>query len=134
MAGLGWMLVRSAPRQLSVLLPGNLTFGVGAGLFVVAVFSAFVSAFALRQPAGMLQSFVTIIVGVWFMFAATAGLRGSPSDDEMMKRFAAMMVLLTGLIVATLYVPDHRVVALLSLGMIGAGCYVIRDCITGVRR
>jgi hypothetical protein len=127
MAAMGWMLVRSAPPVLSLLLPRNLTFGVGAGLFIIAVFAAFTSAFALHQPEGVLDSFITLLVGVWFMFAASAGMRGSPGHDDLMKRFGAMMCLLLGLILAALYVSDPRVVSVLSLGLIGGGVYVSRD-------
>jgi hypothetical protein len=45
-----------------------------------------------------------------------------------------MLVLLLGLIVASLYVNDPRVVSLLSLGLIGAGAYVSRDVINGTWR
>jgi len=127
MATMGWMLIRSAPPVLSLLLPRNLTFGVGAGLFVIAVFGAFTSAFALRQPEGVLESFITLLVGAWFMFATSAGMRGSPSHDDLMKRFGIMMCLLLGLILAALYVGDPRVVSVLSLGLLAGGVYVSKD-------
>ncbi len=121
------MLIQTAPRALSMLLPAKLTFIVGASLMVFGVFGAFCSAFALQHPEGMLDAFVTLIVGVWFMFAASAGMRGSSADDDLLRRFGAMMALLLALIVSTLYVNDPRVVSLLSLGLIGGGVYVSRD-------
>lgn len=134
MASLGWMLVCSAPRILSLYLPSRLTFGVGAGFFTFAVFSAFIAAFALREPVAMLDSFISVIVGVWFMFAASAGLRGSAGHDDLMNRVAKMLALLVALIVTTLYVNDPRIVSLLSLALVAVGYLVGRDYLTGSRR
>lgn len=133
MSGLGWMLLQSAPRSLSLLLPTNLTFGLGACFFTFAVFNAFTSAFIFQKPEFLIESLILVIVGLWFMCAATAGQRGSANDNEMMKRLAAMLLLLMGLMVSMLYVNDPKVVSVLSLAMIGGGYWVSRDYLTGTR-
>jgi hypothetical protein len=130
---MGWQLVLSAPRVLSLLLPQNLTFGVGAGLFILATFNAFGSAFALQEPSAVLHSFVSIFVGMWFMFAATAGLRGSPSDDELVKRVAAMTAVMFVVILAALYISDPRVIALMNLGLITGGFVVTQNFLRRTR-
>ncbi len=104
-----------------MMLPRNLTFGLGAGLFVFATFNAFGEAFAFQQPTEMLHSFVSIFVGMWFMFAATSGLRGSHIDDEMVKRVMAMTALMFLVIVGSLYLRDPRLVALMNLSLISCG-------------
>jgi hypothetical protein len=127
LAVLGWQLVLSAPRILSMVLPSNFLFGLGAVLLVLATWNAFGQAFAFQSPQAMLNSFVTVFVGLWFMFAASSGLRGSATDDLMVKRVMAMVALLLVVIVATLYVGDPRVVALLELVMVGGGFVATRS-------
>jgi hypothetical protein len=121
LAVMGWQLVLSAPRVLSMILPSNLTFGFGALLLIFGAFNAFGEAFALQRPEAVLRSFVSIFVGLYFMFATSSGLRGSPTDDEMVKRVMAMTALMFLVIVASLYVSDPRLVALMNLGLVAAG-------------
>jgi len=122
-----WGLVNSSPRVLSMILPSGLTFALGAVLFVLGLFAAFVAAYALRQPAAVIGSFVQSYVGLWLVFAASAGLRGSAGYDEVTRRVGLMMALLVGVIVAVLYVPDARVVSLMNVGLLGAGWYLTAD-------
>ena len=121
LAFMGWQLVLSAPRVLSMILPSNLAFGFGAVMLILGTFNAFGEAFAFQSPEAMLRSFVSVFVGLYFVFAASSGLRGSPTDDLMVKRVMAMTALLFLVIVASLYVSDPRVVALMNLGLVGAG-------------
>jgi hypothetical protein len=127
LGGLGWMLIRSAPPVLSLVLPRNLTFGLGAGLIVIGAFGAFASAFALRRPEGVIESLVTILVGAWFMFSISAGMRGTDIYESLLRRFGLLMGLLVALVIATLYVSDPRVVSVLSLGLVAAGLYASRE-------
>jgi hypothetical protein len=127
LGGLGWMLIRSAPPVLSMILPRDLTFGVGAGLIVFGTFGAFAAAFALRRPEGVVEALITVLVGAWFMFSTSAALRGTEVYESLLRRFGLMMGLLVALLFATLYVADPRVVSLLSLGLIGAGLYAYRE-------
>ncbi|HXH22164.1 MAG TPA: hypothetical protein VNN10_09045 [Dehalococcoidia bacterium] len=127
LGGLGWMLVRSAPAVLSLVLPRDLTFALGALVFVFGAFTGFTAAFALRTPEGVLESLVTLLVGAWFLFSTSAALRGTADYEALLRRFGALMALLVGLILATLYVSDPRVVSLLSLGLIGAGLFATRE-------
>jgi hypothetical protein len=133
LAVLGWQLVLSAPRVLSMLIPSNLMFGVGAGLLILATFNAFGEAFAFQSPAAMLRSFVCILVGLWFMFAASSGLRGSPGDDELVKRVMAMTALMFAVILGALYVSDPRVVALMNLGLIAGGFVATQTFLSRMR-
>jgi hypothetical protein len=82
---------------------------------------AFTAAFALGSPGEMLGSFVSVFVGIFFMFAATSAMRGSEADNELIRRVAAMVALMLGVIVAALYVPDPRMMALLNLALLGVG-------------
>lgn len=121
---LSWNLVHYSPRVLSMILPRALTFGIGLGLFVLAIFSAFTAAHVLREPLVMLQSFVQGYVGLWFMLATTAGLRGSYSDEQMLRRLFAMMALVMTVIIASLYIGDSRLLAIVNLLLIGAGLWI----------
>jgi hypothetical protein len=124
---MGWQLVLSAPRVLSLLLPVNIVFTLGAVFFIASTYSAFMDAFALQRPAGMLDGFVSMLVGMWFMFAGFAGLRGHPSHDDLVRRVAAMTGVMFAVIVASLYVNDAKAVALLELGMVASGYWLARD-------
>jgi hypothetical protein len=123
----GWALIRTSPRVLSMFLPTRLTFGVGAGLFVVAGFCAFCGAYIMREPDVMLGSMVQGFVGLWLMLATTSGARGSYGDDQMLRRLFIMVGLAIVVVVASLYVRDGRLMALLNLGLICGGYLVVRD-------
>lgn len=121
---LSWNLVRFSPRILSMILPRAITFGVGLGLFVIAIFSAFAAASVLKEPLVMLQSFVQGYVGLWLMLATTAGMRGSYSDHQMLLRLFGMMALVMAVIIASLYIGDDRILAGVNLLLVGAGFWV----------
>lgn len=123
----GWALIRSAPRSLSLLLPAKPIMLIGAGLFVFAVFNAFASAYGLRDPEAMIGGMVQGFVGLWLMLAPSAGMRGSYSDDLMLRRLFTMVALLLFVIVASLYVRDHQAMALLNLALVGGGFLIVRD-------
>ncbi|MPZ50012.1 MAG: hypothetical protein GEU75_12080 [Dehalococcoidia bacterium] len=121
---LGWQLVHCAPRSLSMLLPKKLTFTVGFTLFILALFLAFCSAFVLGSPDGILACFVQVYVGLWFMLASSASQRGSYEDERMLKRLFAMLGAIMVVIIATLYVPDPKVVALFNLLLVTTGFWI----------
>jgi hypothetical protein len=116
-----------------MILPSNLMFGFGAVLLVLAAFNAFGEAFALQSPEAMLHSFVTVFVGLWFMFAASAGLRGSPTDDLMVKRVMGMVALMFVVIIAALYLNDPRVVAVMNLVLITGGFIATQSFLRRIR-
>jgi len=123
--GLGWWnLVHSAPRSLSFLMPRTFANLVGGCLFVLAIFSAFAAAWVLKSPEQVLGSFVTGYVGLWFMLAPSASQRGSYEDREMMRRLAAMLVLVSLAIIGAIYLRDARHMALLNLLLVAAGFWV----------
>ncbi len=121
---LSWNLVRFSPRVLAMLLPRAVTFGVGLGLFVIAIFSAFAAASVLKEPLVMLQCFVQGYVGLWFMLATTAGMRGSYSDHQMLIRLFGMMALVMAVIISSLYIGDARILAGVNLMLIAAGFWI----------
>jgi len=121
---LSWFLVQSAPRVLSMVLPRTLTFAIGTLFFVLALFSAFTAAYILRDPTGMLHSFVQVFVGLWFMLATSSGMRGSHEDDQMLRRLFLMIGILMAVIIASLYVPNHQALASLNLLLVAGGFWV----------
>ena len=123
----GWAIIRTSPRVLSMLLPPGLTFGIGAGLFVTAVFCAFLAAYGLRSAGGMLGCFVQGYVGLWLMLATSSGARGSYSDDQMLRRIFIMVLLLLGVIVSSLYIHSAQLMAGVDLALVIAGLYLVRD-------
>jgi hypothetical protein len=122
-----WNLVHSAPRVLSMILPRSLTWAIGTGFLVVAIFSAFAAAHVLRDPEDMLGSFVTGYVGLWFILATSSGMRGSREDQELMRRLALMIGMVVGVIIASLYVHDPRLMALLNLALVASGFAVTQN-------
>ncbi len=119
-----WELIKSSPRVLSMVLPKKLTFGIGLGLFVIAMFSAVMSTFD-RDPQLLLESFVEIYVGLWLMLATSAGLRGSYEDDQMLRRVFTMMGLVTAAMIGFLYVPTPQLAAVLNLVLVLGGFWVM---------
>jgi hypothetical protein len=131
---MGWFLVHSAPRALSMILPPRLTFGIGAAFFVVGLFLAFTSAYVLKSPDGILTSLVQMYVGLWFMLATSAGARGSDDDERMMRRIFVMIGIVTAAIVGMLYVHDHRSLAVLNLILVTAGFWVTTNYLEQLHR
>jgi hypothetical protein len=124
LAVLGWFLVQSAPRVLSMVLPRTLTFAIGVFFFILSLLSAFIAAYVLREPETMLHSFVQVFVGLWFMLATTSGMRGSREDDQFLYRVFLMVSILMGVIIASLYAPNNQALAALQLVLIAAGFWV----------
>lgn len=131
---LSWKLVNYSPRVLSMILPRALTFSIGLGLFVLAIFSAFAAASVLKEPLVMLQCFVQGYVGLWLMLATTAGMRGSYSDDQMLKRLFGMMALVMTIIIASLYIGDARLLAMVNLILIGGGLWITTNYLRFIDR
>ncbi len=126
-----WGMVRSAPWVLATILPRGLTFGFGAGFFVFGLFSAFFAAYAMHSPEAMIGSFIQSYVGLWFMLATSAGLRGSYEDERDLRRIAVMMGLLIGVIVATLYVSSAQPMAVVNLCLVATGLWLTRGFLRG---
>ena len=117
-------LVQSSPPVLSMVLPRKLTFGIGLGFFVLAIFNAFAAAHVLREPLTMLESFVQGYVGLWFMLATTSAMRGSERDDQMLRRLFTMMALVMAVIITSMYVKDQHVMAMLNLVLVTGGFWI----------
>ena len=124
---LGWFLAHAAPGLLSRILPARLAFGLGTALIFLGAFGAFLDSYYLRDPPGILGSFVIIIVGLWFMLAPTAHLRGTYRDEQMLRRLFAMLGIVFATIIGSLYIRADEVMALLSLLMITVGFWVITN-------
>ena len=124
MSALWWGVVRSAPWVLSMILPRRLAFALGAGLFVIALFSAFAAAHALGDPKAMVGSLVPGYVGVWLMLATSASFRRSVEDDQLLQRIAFMIALLVGVIVASLYVKSPQILAVLEVALVACGLWL----------
>jgi hypothetical protein len=121
---LAWSLVQSAPPVLSMVLPRRLTYSIGLGFFIVAIFCAYLAAYALRDPMDMLHCFVQGYVGLWFMLATSAGHRGSEGDAQMLRRLFIMLGLMTGSITLSLYLRSDQAMATLNLALITGGFWV----------
>jgi len=119
-----WQLVHSSPRSLSLLLPPQLTAVLGATLLVIGLFAAYLSAYVLQDGGAMLSSLFKAFLGLWWLLAASSGLRGSDRDEEMLRRVFFMMIMLTVTLLGVLYVGDRRGVAMLSLVLITGGFWV----------
>jgi hypothetical protein len=124
---LAWLLVQSAPRVLSRILPPGLAFGIGLGLFVMALFCAFWAAFVMRSPDSVLGCFVQVFVGLWFMLSTSAGMRGSEEDQQMLKRLFGLVGAIQLFILATLFVPDPQLIASFNLLMVTAGFWIMAN-------
>jgi len=124
---LAWLLVQSAPRVLSRILPPRLTFGVGLGLFVIGHFCAFWAAFVMRSPDSVLGCFVQCFVGLWFMLSTSAAMRGSEEDQQMLKRLFGLIGAMQIFIVATLFVPDPQLIASFNLLMVAVGFWIMTN-------
>ncbi len=119
-----WGLIHSAPGMLQRLLPRGLVLGFGTVWFAVGTFSAFAAAYVLQEPDAMLHSFVSGYVGLWFVLATSVGMRGSYEDEQMLRRVLMMMVLMTGVIMASLHVRDPQEMAVLNLFLITGGFWL----------
>jgi len=121
---MAWFLVHYAPPLVSRLLPQPLTFAIGAFLFVLGVFSAFAGAEVSQDPAAILYAMVRMYVGLWFMLASTAGMRGSEDDQPFMRRLFGMIAIVMTAIIASLYLEGRQAIATLHLLMIAGGFWV----------
>lgn len=119
-----WLLVHWSPRALSLLLPPQLTAVVGGALLVLGMFAAFLSAYVLQDGAALLGSLFKAFLGLWWLLAASAALRGGERDEGMLRRVFFMMAMLTLTLLGVLYVGDRRGVALLGLILVTAGFWV----------
>jgi hypothetical protein len=119
------MLIHSAPRSLSFLLPARLSFAVGLFFFTLAIFAGFLAAYVLRSPSGVFSCFIQMYVGLWFMLASSAAARGSYDDEQMLKRIFVMIGLLMTAIIGCMYVsPQVHAIAILQLLLVTAGFWV----------
>ena len=119
-----WALLGRQPLILSMFLPRTFTFIAGSILFVMGFFAAFAAAYGLRDAGEMLGAFVFGFVGLWLVMVPSAGMRGSPDHEEMLRRLAMMMGLLLGAILASLYIRDPKLMSLVNLALISGGSFL----------
>jgi hypothetical protein len=121
---LAYQLVMSSPRALSMLLPKGLSIGIGVFMLVLGVFAAFLSAYILKDAGDMLRCFVQCYVGLWWILATSSSMRGSYSDDQMIRRLFMMMGLLMLAMIAVIYVKDPRHIATINLLLVTGGFWI----------
>jgi hypothetical protein len=121
---LSWHLVRSAPASVARVLPQPLTFIIGAILFLLGVWTAFTAAWLAEDPSDILFAMLRMYVGLWFMLAATAGMRGSEEDERYLRRLFGMIGIVMATIIASMYLNNDQAIAALQLAMIGGGFWV----------
>src|SRR5256885_1940177 len=81
----GWGLVMSAPRVLAMILPRKLTIAIGITLLVLGSVGAFASA-EIGEPENIIYSILQVYMGLWWILATSAGVRGSYQDEQMLRR------------------------------------------------
>jgi hypothetical protein len=121
---LAWHLVRSAPASVARVLPQPLTFIIGSLLLVLGVWGAFTAAQITQDPSDILFAMVRMYVGLWFMLAATAGLRRSEEDERYLRRLFGMIGIVMAMIIASLFLDGKQALAALQLAMIAGGFWV----------
>ena len=119
-----WLAVHYAPGVLSRVLPRDLTFFIGVALFIFGAFSACYAVYQLRDPALFLVSLVQCFAATWFMLAPSAGLRGDPDDQAMMKRLAAMLGAGVAVLLLSLYIREPQALAGLQIWLVLFGVTV----------
>jgi hypothetical protein len=124
MSGLEWMLIRSAPRVLSMVLPARLAYGIGATLLILGLFLAFGSAHVAHSAPAMISAILQSYVGLWFVLAPSSAQRGTYSDDQMLRQLFTMIGLLLATLIASLYLKDQRVVGLMIVALVASGLWL----------
>ena len=119
-----WQLVHSAPSVLALLLPRFLTWTLGITLLVMGVFLAFAAAVVLHSGNSMLRSLLFGYVGIWWILATSASMRGSEDDKQMLRRVFLMLGLLAATLIVMLSVGDPRGIATLELLLVTSGFWV----------
>jgi hypothetical protein len=112
---LGWYLVHSAPPIVSRILPGTLTFAIGAFLSLFGAFGGFLQGYYFRDGEGLVGCLVMIVVGLWFMLAPSSHNRGSYRDTLMLRKIFTLLALVFAVIIGSLYIPQDRVMAIVNL-------------------
>jgi hypothetical protein len=113
-----WLAIHYAPGALSRVLPRDLTFFIGVGLFVFGAFGACYAVYRLRDPALFLGALVQCFSATWFMLAPSAGSRGDPEDASMIRNLAAMLGAGAGVLLLSLYVRGPLALGGLQLWLI----------------
>src|SRR5438876_12360449 len=78
---LGWLMVNNSPRVLAMILSPRLAFGTGAAFFTLGLFCAFFAAMYMGNSELVIGCLIQSFAGLYFVFACSAGLRGSPEYD-----------------------------------------------------
>ena len=123
---MSWHLVHASPSVLSRILPAKLTYGIGIFLFIFGIFIGFCAAIS-QDAGGLLGSFVQVIAGLWFMLAISSGMRGSDSDERMLKRLFLMIGMVMAMMIGTLYLRGPQSVAILNLLLVTCGFWVVTN-------
>lgn len=113
-----WNLVHASPRSVAMILSPGVAFFCGAFFLCFGIFFAFLSAYSLQSPQGMLGFFIQAYVGVWLLLAHVK------SDERAVRQMFIMVGTMMLTIVAILYVQDPRAVAFLTLLMIASGYWL----------
>lgn len=129
-----WQLAHTTPRQLTMMFPPRLFYIFGVFLLLFGVFLAYMNASVLHSGSGVLESLIQIYGGVWWILAASAGMRGSYEDERMMRRLFTMLGLLVSALLAAVFLSDPRQVAVINLAMITAGFFVATNYLRDLDR
>ena len=129
-----WQLAHTTPRALVMLFPPRLFYIFGVFLLVLGVFMACFSAYVHHDGSRVLQSLIQLYGGVWWILPASAGSRGSYQDERMLRRIFVMLGLLVSAILATVFIPDVRHVALVNLLLVTGGFCVATNYLRDLDR
>ena len=119
-----WLAVHYAPGVLSRVLPASLAFWTGVGAFVFGALCACLAVYSERDPYLFLASLVQCFGATWLMLAPSAGLRGDPDDQPMMRDLAAMLGAAAGVLLLSLYIRVPLALAGLQIWLVLFGAAV----------
>jgi hypothetical protein len=121
---MAWHLIHAAPPLISRLLPQPWTYVVGALLLLLGVWGAFTAAEVDEDPSDILFAMVRMYVGLWFMLAPSAGMRGSEQDVRFLRRVFGMIAIVMAMIIGSMFLDGRQAIAALQLAMIAGGCWL----------
>jgi hypothetical protein len=133
---LGWQMIQATPRVVSMYLPPRITSIVGYFMFFIGTFGAVFAPYAGNGGRGLISCFLVMVVGLWFVLAPSSGQRGSYRDDLMLKRIFAMLGVMFGVMIASVYVGGAHAqgVAVLDLVLVTAGFWMTTNFLHRIDR
>ena len=114
-----WNLVHSSPRSTLLLLPPQVAFIAGAMLLVFGIFFGFAAAVLIQNGEAMLAFFFKAHIGLYLL------LLHLRDDEATVRRAFLLMVSMLATIVGIYYVQDAYATAILLVGLIATGYYVL---------